>query len=86
MGEQSHASHALLVDDPHPQHYPPTPLVPPAAVHAGLLVDPALVAQIVDATLVATNLNRKLCAIVEHAKKYGDYDFHGTIDLVEADK
>ncbi|XP_055959742.1 uncharacterized protein LOC130014822 [Mercurialis annua] len=62
----------------------PVPPVPPAVPI--LQLDPAILAQTIIATLQAQDTRRKPGDIIEHAKKCGAFDFHGSIDSKEADR
>ena len=45
-----------------------------------------MLAETIIATLTAQEQRRKPGDIIEHAKKYGAFDFHGSIDSREADR
>ncbi|XP_055961868.1 uncharacterized protein LOC130015545 [Mercurialis annua] len=62
----------------------PVPPVPP--VVPTLQLDPAILAQTIIATLQAQDIRRKPGDIIEHAKKCGAFDFHGSINSKEADR
>ena len=58
--------------------------VPPVApvVH----IDATELARTMAAVMAERERYRKLGDVIEHAKKYGAYDFHGTLDPGQADK
>ena len=65
------------VEQPPP---PPPPVVPV------LQLDPRVLADTIIATLAAQEQRRRPGDIIEHAKKCGAFDFHGSIDSREADR
>ena len=62
---------------------PPPPLPPVVPM---LQLDPRVLADTIIATLAAQEQRRRPGDIIEHAKKCGAFDFHGSIDSREADR
>ena len=60
---------------------PPPPIVMPV-----LQLDPRVLAETIITTLTAQEKRRKPGDIIEHAKKCGAFDFHGSINSREADR
>ncbi|XP_050238154.1 uncharacterized protein LOC126687641 [Mercurialis annua] len=67
-------------------HVDNQPVPPPPPFVPILQLDPAILAQTIIATLQAQETRRKPGDIIEHAKKCGTFDFHGSIDSKEADR